>query len=56
MPTSAPGAANLGIAGSLAGALTAAGFSDYLYHQIQTNAADNAGSTSTMNYQYDEIA
>lgn len=56
MPTSAPGAANLGIAGSLTGVLSAAGFSDYLYHQIQTNAADTAGSTSTMNYQYDEIA
>lgn len=56
MPTSAPGAANLGIASSLAGALSSTGKSDYLVHQIQTNAADTAGSTSTMNYQYDEIA
>jgi hypothetical protein len=56
MPTSAPGTANLGIAGTLAGSLVATGYSDYLIHQIQTNAADVAGSTSTMNFQYDEIA
>lgn len=56
MPTSAPGSANLGIGGSLSGSLTATGSSDYLVHQIQTNAADTAGSTSTMNYQYDETA
>lgn len=56
MPTSVPGSANLGIAGTLAGNLTVTGSSDYLVHQIQTNAADTAGSTSTMNYQYDETA
>jgi hypothetical protein len=56
MPTSTPASANLGIGGSLAGSLTATGYSDYLVHQIQTNAADTAGSTSTMNYQYDETA
>lgn len=56
MPTSEPATANLGIGGNLAGALTATGYSDYLVHQIQTNAADVAGSTSTMNYQYDETA
>lgn len=56
MPTSNPGAANLGIGGSLSGALTATGSSDYLVHQIQTNVADVAGSTSTLNYQYDEVA
>lgn len=56
MPTSAPGSANLGIGGSLTGSLTATGSSDYLVHQIQTNVADTAGSTSTMNYQYDETA
>lgn len=55
MPTSTP-ATNLGIGGSLSGSLTSTGYSDYLVHQIQTNAADTAGSTSTMNYQYDEIA
>lgn len=56
MPTSAPVSANLGIGGSLSGSLTGAGSSDYLVHQIQTNGADTAGSTSTMNYQYDETA
>lgn len=56
MPTSDPGAANLGIAGALNGSLTGTGSSDYLVHQIQTNGADTAGSTSTMNYQYDETA
>lgn len=56
MPTSVPGTMNLGIAGSLAGSLTATGYSDYLGHQIITNGADTAGSTSTMNYQYDETA
>lgn len=56
MPTSAPASANLGIGGSLSGSLTATGSSDFLSHQIQTNAADVAGSTSTMNYQYDETA
>ncbi len=56
MPTSEPATANLGIGGSLTGALTGAGSSDYLGHQIITNAADVAGSTSTMHYQYDETA
>jgi hypothetical protein len=56
MPTSEPASANLGIDGSLSGALTSTGSSDYLVHQIQTDAGDTAGSTSTMNYQYDETA
>lgn len=56
MPTSVPGTANLGIGGLLTGSLTAVGSSDFLIHQIQTNVADVAGSTSTMNYQYDEVA
>ena len=56
MPTSAPASANLGIGGSLSGSLTAEGYSDYLVHQIQTNVADVAGSTSVLNYQYDEVA
>lgn len=56
MPTSEPATANLGIAGALSGELTATGSSDYLVHQIQTNVADVAGSTTTMNYQYDEVA
>ena len=56
MPATEPTGANLGIAGSLTGVLTATGVSDYLVHQIQSNAADTAGSTSTLNYQYDEVA
>lgn len=56
MPTTEPATANLGIGGSLTGSLTATGSSDYLVHQIQTDAGDVAGSTSTMNYQYDETA
>lgn len=56
MPTSAPSGANLGIGGSLTGQLTATGYSDYLIHQILSDSADTAGSTSTLNAQYDEIA
>lgn len=56
MPSADPAAANLGIGGSLTGSLTAAGYSDYLNHIIKTNGSDTAGSTSTMNYQYDETA
>lgn len=56
MPSSVPATANLGIGGALAGQITAIGYSDFLIHQIQTNAADTAGATCTMNYQYDEIA
>jgi hypothetical protein len=56
MPTSTPATANLGIGGSLSGSLTSAGSSDYLGHQIVTDSAATAGSTSTMNYQYDETA
>ena len=43
-------------AGALAGELTAIGYSDYLIHQIQSDAADVAGSTSTLHLQYDEVA
>jgi len=56
MPTSEPASANLGIGGSLTGELTAAGSSDYLVHQIQTDAGDVAGASTTMHYQYDETA
>ena len=56
MPTSEPTGANLGIGGSLAGSLTDVGYSDYLGHQITTDASATAGSTTTMNYQYDETA
>ncbi len=56
MPTSEPASANLGIGGSLAGALTGTGSSDYLVHQIQTDAGDVAGASGTMHFKYDEIA
>lgn len=56
MPTTTPTGANLGIGGALGGELTAAGSSDFLIHQIQTDSEDIAGSSSTMNYQYDEVA
>jgi len=56
MPTSEPATQNLGIAGSLTGDLTGTGYSDYLIHQLTTDASATAGSTSTMNYQYDETA
>jgi len=56
MPTSEPTDANLGIGGSLTGTLTAAGSSDYLVHQIQTDAGDVVGASATMHYQYDETA
>lgn len=56
MPSSAPGSANLGISGSLTGALIAPGYSDFLVHQIQTATPAQAGSTTTLNYQFDEYA
>lgn len=56
MPSSSPASANLGIGGSLSGALTVVGESDYLVHQIQSDAGDSAGSTSTLKFSYREIA
>lgn len=58
-PTSEPTGANVGIAGSLAGTITTAGatsYSDFIVHQIQTNVADTVGATTTLNYQYSEVA
>lgn len=54
MPTGTPTSANLGIGGSLSGALSTTGYSDFLVHQIQTTPQAIAGSTTTMNYSYDE--
>lgn len=56
MPTSDPGGANLGIGGALDGALTDVGSSDYLVFQLQVDSETTAGTTVTMNYQYDETA
>jgi hypothetical protein len=46
----------LGIGGSLSGSLIAVGSSDYLGHQLITDVDDTAGASTTMNYQYREIA
>jgi len=56
MPVTEPATANLGIGGALDGELTDAGSSDYLVHQIQTDAGDVEGASCTMHYQYDETA
>ena len=56
MPTGTPDSANLGIAGSLTGVLTSSGYSDFLIHQIQTTPQATTGTTTSMNYQYDEEA
>lgn len=56
MPTDTPSTANLGIAGNLGGALVSTGYSDFFVHQIQTTPKALTGSTSTLNYQYDEVA
>ena len=56
VPTSQPSGANFGIGGALDGSLTDVGYSDYIVHQIQTTGAAVAGSTTTLNYQYDEVA
>lgn len=56
VPTSDPGAANLGIATSLTGSLTAAGYSDYFCSQIQTAADAPIGAAAQLTWtiQYDE--
>lgn len=56
MPTSEPASANLGIGGNLSGSLTSPGSSDYLVHQLQTDASSTSGTTFDVNYQYDEVA
>jgi hypothetical protein len=55
MPTSVPASTNIGVGGATTG-LTGTGSTDFILHQIQSDAGDVAGSTSTMNYQYDETA
>jgi hypothetical protein len=56
MPTADPTTANLGIAGSLSGSLTAAGYSDYWKSQLQTTGSTPAGNVNqkTFTIQYDE--
>jgi hypothetical protein len=54
MPTSEPASANLGIGGALAGTLTDVGYSDYLGHQLITDADDDEGSDSDLSFVYSE--
>jgi hypothetical protein len=56
MVTSEPASPNLGIGGSLTGALTAPGYSDYLVHQIRTTASATTGATLTLRVGYEEVA
>lgn len=55
-PEADPGAANLGCGGSLAGQITAAGYSDYWKSQEHTTVATEPGdvNTKTWTIQYDE--
>ena len=55
LPTADPGAANLGIAGSLAGELSAPGATDYLYLQLRAGAGVTASFTSPCFFAYDDI-
>lgn len=56
VPTASPGSANVSVEGSLAGILTAEGFSDFIVLQLQTTTAAEAGDTEafTFTLTYDE--
>jgi hypothetical protein len=57
VPVVAPASANIGIAGSLVGEITAApAFSDYIVSQVRTTASATAGTTLTITFRYDEVA
>lgn len=51
-----PASANVGIGGALNGEITAVGESDFVVYQIKTASSAVAGTTVTLNYQYDEVA
>lgn len=55
VPLSLPVSTNLGIGGSLAGALVAPGYSDYFVHQLVTGVNDTTGGDSNINIQYGEV-
>ena len=58
MPEAEPGGANLGIAGSLAGAITSApAYSDYGVLQLDVTASTPAGALNqkTITFQWDEV-
>ena len=54
--TSSPGSANVGFEGSLAGDITADGYSDFITLQLRTTTASEAGDTETFTFTltYDE--
>lgn len=56
IPTSTPGSSNIGIANSLSGTLSAAGYSDYIVLQIHggTTVAPGDTSLATFTLSYDE--
>lgn len=56
IPTTPPGSNNIGIANSLSGSLSAAGYSDYIVLQLHAATTSIAGDTSlaTFTIQYDE--
>ncbi len=56
VPTSLPGTANVSIGGSLAGALTSAGYADYIVLQLHAGSTAAPGDTSlaTFTLYYDE--
>jgi len=54
-PTSLPGSANVNIAGSLSGSLTATGYSDYCVVQLRTDAGDTTSGSVTLTFAYDEV-
>jgi hypothetical protein len=57
MPIADPGAANIGVGGSLTGSLTSAGASDFIVVQASITAAASAGPVQqkTFTLQYDEV-
>lgn len=60
MPTSEPGTSNLGYGGTLGAQMDITSglpkYTDYLVQQLQTTIAANAGTTYTVNFQWDEVA
>jgi len=56
VPTTSPGSANVSFGGSLAGSITAAGYSDFITLQMRTTTGASAGDTSTYTFTltYDE--
>jgi hypothetical protein len=57
MPTADPGAANIGIGGSLTASLTSTGYSDFIIVQASIGATASAGAVQQKAFtlQYDEV-